>query len=361
MAMSFIQMAEEAMAEVNGLSAEEAQNDLFWWPICLLTMKKLAVAVLASLLFCSHVVLAQSLTDCGGSIVFDSNRTGVSEIYVVNSDGSGERQLTFANVREDLSSVDFLRLDPREQLEFRERVDSSRFPDLSPDGSRVVFQGNRLGEGLGIGIYVMNCATREVRLLIADAEAHGPRWSPDGRQIAFTQSRGISIVEADGSNFRKIDGLPDPSSAPSWSPDGNQIAFVSRGAVAWEIFTVELGSGRIQQLTHTTEARTANQGPAWSPDGSKIAYDRVQDRNYDIYVMDADGSNIQRLTHNDKVDARPAWSPDGQRIAFHSRRDGSSDQGSLSESAIYVMDADGGNVERLTSNDQREAHPRWGR
>ena len=317
----------------------------------MLTMKKLPVAVLASLLFCSHVVLAQSLTDCGGSIVFDSKRTGVPEIYVVNSDGSGERQLTFVSVREDLSSVDFLRLDPREQQELQERVDFSRVPDLSPDGSRVVFQGNRLGEWLGIGIYVMNCATREVRLLIADAEAHGPRWSPDGRQIAFTQSRGISIVEADGSNVRKIDGLPDPSSAPSWSPDGNQITFVSRGAVTWEIFAFEFSTGRIQQLTRTTEARIASQGPVWSPEGSKIAFDRVERRNFDIYVMDADGSNIQRLTHNDKVDARPVWSPDGRRIAFASRRDGKQE--------IYVMDADGGNVERLTSNDHYDGHPDW--
>ncbi len=348
------------MAEVDGISAEEAQNDRFWWPICLLTMKKLPVAVLASLLFCSHVVLAQSLTDCGGSIVFDSDRTGVREIYVVNSDGSGERQLTFVSVREDLSSVDFLSLDPQEQQELQERVEFSRVPDLSPDGSRIVFHGNRLGEGPGI--YVMNCGTGEVRLLIADVEAHGPRWSPDGQQIAFIQSRGISIVEADGSNVRKIDGLPDPSSAPSWSPDGNQIAFVSRGAGTWEIFAFEFSTGRIQQLTRTTEARTANQGPAWSPDGSKIAYDRVQDRNFDIYVMDADGSNIQRLTHNEKVDARPAWSPDGQRIVFHSSRDGSSDQGGDSAGReIYVMDADGGNVERLTSNDHNDAHPRWRR
>ena len=283
----------------------------------------------------------------------------MSEIYVVNSDGSGERQLTFASVREDLSSVDFIRLDPREQQELQERVDFSRVPDLSPDGNRVVFHGNRLGEGQGI--YVMNCGAGEVRRLVA-GQAGGPRWSPDGRQIAFTQSRGISIVEAAGSNVRKIDGLPDSSSAPSWSPDGNQIVFVSRGAVTWEIFAVELGSGRIQQLTRTTDARTSSQGPAWSPDGSKIVFDRVRDRNFDIYVMDADGSNVQRLTHNDKVDARPAWSPDGQRIVFHSSRDGSSDQPKVSaEREIYVMDVNGGKVERLTTNNHYDGHPRWRR
>ena len=322
-------------------------------------MKKLSVAVLAFLLFCSHVVLAQSSPDCDGSIVFDSNRTGVSEIYVVNSDGSGERQLTFASVREDLSSVDFIRLNLREQQELQEREDFSRVPDLSPDGNRVVFNGNRQGQGPGI--YVLNCSTREDRLLIADAEAHSPRWSPDAAHIAFRKSDTIFIVDADGTNLREIEGLPDFSSAPSWSPDGNQIAFVSRGALTWEIFTIELGSGRVQQLTRTTDARISSQGPAWSPDGTKIAFDRVQDRNYDIYVMDADGSNVQRMTSNDKVDARPAWSPDGQQIVFHSTRDGSSDQPETgSEFEIYVMDADGGNVERLTMNDHFDAHPKWG-
>ncbi len=81
--------------------------------------------------------------------------------------------------------------------------------------------------------------------------------------------------------------------------------------------------------------------------------------------MDADGSNVQRLTHNDKVDARPAWSPDGQKIVFHSVRDGSSDQPPYLEPAvrlefeIYVMDADGGNVKRLTFNTRADAHPDW--
>ncbi len=76
--------------------------------------------------------------------------------------------------------------------------------------------------------------------------------------------------------------------------------------------------------------------------------------------MEADGTNVQRLTHNDKVDARPVWSPDGQRIVFHSNRDGSSDQpGVFSEHEIYVMDADGGNVERLTDNNHYDGHPDW--
>ena len=109
-------------------------------------MKKLPVAVLASLLFHSHVILAQYLTDCDGSIVFDSNRNGVPEIYIVEGDGSSERQLTFASVPDDLSPVDFSRLEPQAQQELQERTDFTHAPHLSPDGIRVVFHGNRQGQ-----------------------------------------------------------------------------------------------------------------------------------------------------------------------------------------------------------------------
>jgi len=96
----------------------------------------------------------------------------------------------------------------------------------------------------------------------------------------------------------------------------------------------------------------------------RILFVSEWERNSEIYVMDADGSNIQRLT-TAKTDTgswqgQPVWSPDGRRIAFHSRRDGSSDQpGVFSEHEIYVMDADGGNVERLTDNKHYDGHPDW--
>ena len=119
----------------------------------------------------------------------------------------------------------------------------------------------------------------------------------------------------------------------------------------------------VQRLTHTpvrdaslsldpfSQFLTDNSAPEWSPDGQKIVFDSNRDGKLEIYVMDADGSNVQRLTHNDKTDSRPAWSPDGQRIVFNSSRDGNLE--------IYVMDADGGNVERLTFNNHPDGHPDW--
>ncbi len=83
----------------------------------------------------------------------------------------------------------------------------------------------------------------------------------------------------------------------------------------------------------------------------RIAFSSDRDGNDEIYVMDADGGNEQRLTENRHHDWYPSWSPDGERIAFMSERDGNYE--------IYVMDADGGNQKNLTNNPHRDDGPAW--
>ena len=86
--------------------------------------------------------------------------------------------------------------------------------------------------------------------------------------------------------------------------------------------------------------------------GDRIAFASDRNGDYEIFVMNADGANVHRLTNSDRTnDWCPSWSPDGDRIAFGSGRDGGS--------KIFVMNADGTDMHRLTNSDHRDSDPSW--
>jgi Tol biopolymer transport system component len=93
-------------------------------------------------------------------------------------------------------------------------------------------------------------------------------------------------------------------------------------------------------------------GPNWSPDGSKILFYSLRDGQEEIYVIDADGTDLTRLTDHLARDQYCCWSPDGSKIAFTSERESSNYQ-------IYVMDANGSNITRLTNNSAEDSQPNW--
>lgn len=75
--------------------------------------------------------------------------------------------------------------------------------------------------------------------------------------------------------------------------------------------------------------------------------------------MNADGSNVDRLSNaTARSSATPVWSPDGKKIAFGSNRDGNAKK-RRDNFEMYVMDADGSNVQRLTFNQKWDGHPDW--
>ena len=124
--------------------------------------------------------------------------------------------------------------------------------------------------------------------------------------------------------------------------------------------TADLEGRNAAQLTRDDTNNTVNpheyggEGPPrWSPDGKHIVWMRkFPERGHDLWVMDADGTNAKPLTDNGTIDdAYPSWSPDGQSIAFDSNRDGNNE--------IYVMNADGSDVVRVTDWPKADLAPVW--
>ncbi len=107
----------------------------------------------------------------------------------------------------------------------------------------------------------------------------------------------------------------------------------------------------LAQATAITHNSADDHHPDWSPDGSRIAFSSDPGGNRDIYVMNADGSGIARLTSSPAHDGAPVWSPDGQRIAFDSNRGG--------DFEVYVMNADGSGLIQLTDNSSHDGVPDW--
>jgi TolB protein len=175
----------------------------------------------------------------------------------------------------------------------------------------------------------------------------------DGERMKGTvQNRSIKeiyISDYDGENQRRVTVGQTLNIAPRWSPDGRSIAYTSYRRGGANLFISNIFQGTLEEVTKGDKVGE-NWLPAWSPDGTKLAFSSTRDGNPEIYVVNRDGSGLRRITNNPSIDITPTWSPSGTQIAFTSDRSGSPQ--------IYVVGADGLNLSKKTSESYCD-RPTW--
>ncbi len=194
----------------------------------------------------------------------------------------------------------------------------------SPPG-HVAFAQVRNGRS---AIWTMNAFGTGLRRLAAGSS---PVWTLAGTRIAFVRDGAVWVMAADGSGQRRI----ARGGEPSWAPDGNRLIF-ARAGVLWIVGADGRGLRRL----------TTGRAPAWSPDATTIAYER----GGSIWTVAAAGSKPRLLIRNA---AEPAWSQDARRLAFTSTR------ARFGGREVYVADADGSHLRRVTRTRADERSPSW--
>jgi Tol biopolymer transport system component len=256
-------------------------------------------------------------------------------------------------------------------------------PSFNPDGNKFVFVGpGANAKAAGVAVGTPGSDTYDVIYKDPSRNILGPQWSADGKQIIFgigefaaffngfhsefmkpeDRAEGgaqVAIVNNDGTGFREITKGPNNNGFPSFAPDGERFVYRTFGPE---------GDGlRISNL-RTGESRMLSKGydnfPLWSPRGDLIMFSGQVDGDYEIYTIKPDGTGLKRLTNSRGNDAHMAWSPDGSHIVFTSTRMGFKDEAVYTDAPqpygeIFVMRADGTDVQQLTDNQWEEGTPAW--
>jgi dipeptidyl aminopeptidase/acylaminoacyl peptidase len=253
---------------------------------------------------------------------------------------------------------------------------------ISPDGNRVAYvvkESNPRKDDYRQSLWVapFDGSAPARRLTQGLNNDTSPRWSPDGRTLAFLSDRGAVLADADrqpdrtdgstghmklpddatqvwllpmdGGEPTQLTRLPRSVSELVWSPDGTSLCLVSAAT--------------------SIEKPRATRKPGDPPPRDSHLIDKLQymlngvgytyDKRPNLWIVDAAGGNATRITSGSSEDEQPAWSPDGKRICFVSNRHADADLTWRRD--LYLVASDGGAVTRVTAGrgDRVFQYPTW--
>ncbi len=262
---------------------------------------------------------------------------GKHDLFIANTDGSGERFLL-----ERAAGPSWSRDGQYLSIAGAEGVDRQ-----VRGGVEYVMEGITNGIlSLKVANFPDDITQVELGQFVRDGTARWSAWAPSGEMVAFDAARGgpdrrIYFLGTDDNQQYNIE---IPGEQAAWSPDSNQVVYRSGRDGKQGIWI----SNRDDSGAHNITNEGGDSFPNWSPDGRTIAFHRDLGGDVDIYVMNTDGGNVRRLTDAPGPDTLPAWTPDG-RIVFRSARAGSW--------GIYIMNADGSGQKQIIAN--ADPGPDW--
>ena len=251
-------------------------------------------------------------------------------------------------------------------------------PNISPDGKLVAYVVTKIDRAqnrrnASIWMVAADGSHAPWQFTTSPQSSNSPRWSSDGKSLAFLSSRPettatasttptpveqprnqVYLLSMNGGEARRITNLKNGVSTFRWSPDGSRFVVVSRvgpsdnradnkdrsdvrhyknssykfNDTGWfddrrtHLWVVDVKSGSAKQITEGNDWNDSD--PQWSPDGTRIAFvsnrtgkEYEENRNTDVWVISADGSGmLTKISDHDEADNQPRWSPDGKWIAF---------------------------------------------
>jgi dipeptidyl aminopeptidase/acylaminoacyl peptidase len=269
-------------------------------------------------------------------------------------------------------------------------------PQIAPDGKWVAYTVTTIDQKQNrrfsrIWIAALDGSHPPVPFTGEASSSTSPRWSPDGRFMAFLSTRDggraqIWLLSRNGGEARRLTNLDGGASAIEWSPDSTKLVALTRTGPDQSkssdvrhythinykfndtgffdqkhshVVVIDARSGAAKQITEGDAWNDTD--PHWAPDSSRIAF--VSDRtgreadfshNTDVWVIPAAGGELRKISDHEGPDRSPRWSPDGKQIAFL----GSVDE--EDQPRIYVVSSEGGKSTALGRNfDQLVSEMMW--